>query len=379
MSLYCEKCGLTKDEKEFYITKRTDKYPTGHLNQCKKCITLGVDNWDPETYKWILQEIDVPYIEDEWNKILSKWGADPKKLTGTTILGKYLSKMKLKQYKNDGWDDSDRINQQKTEEKVNSMRAQGYSGDEIEELLKQDRLPPKPKTLAAAGMQQPDTTVEFPQGPDPADDFESELSDEEKKMLLLKWGRGYRVDEWVHMEQLYQDMMNSYDIQGAGQKDTLLLICKASLRANQLIDAGEIEGFQKAQKAYNDLMKSANLTAAQIKETEKDEIDSVGALVAMCEKDGFIPRFYVDKPNDKVDRVLQDMQKYTRDLVTEELGLGNLIENAMKQLEREKEQIHAASAGDIEKQEEDELFSYNANELEDQDFVEFEEATRGDE
>ena len=96
MSLYCEKCGLTKDEKEFYITKRTDKYPTGHLNQCKKCITLGVDNWDPETYKWILQEIDVPYIEDEWNKILSKWGTDPKKLTGTTILGKYLSKMKLK-------------------------------------------------------------------------------------------------------------------------------------------------------------------------------------------------------------------------------------------------------------------------------------------
>ena len=286
--------------------------------------------------------------------------------------------MKLKQYKDDRWADSERINEEKRQEKINNMRAQGYSAQEIEELLKQDRLPPKPKTLAAASIQQPDTTAEFPQGPDPADEFESELSDEEKKMLLLKWGRGYRVDEWVHMEQLYQDMMNSYDIQGAGQKDTLLLICKASLRANQLIDAGEIEGFQKAQKAYNDLMKSANLTAAQIKETEKDEIDSVGALVAMCEKDGFIPRYYIDKPNDKVDRVIQDMQKYTRDLVTEELGLGNLIENSVKQLEREREQIHAASAGDIEKQEEDELFSYNANELEDQDFIEFDEAMEGD-
>ena len=176
------------------------------------------------------------------------------------------------------------------------------------------------------------------------------------------------------MEQLYQDMMNSYDIQGAGQKDTLLMICKASLRANQLIDAGDIEGFQKAQKAYNDLMKSANLTAAQIKETEKEGIDSVGELVAICERDGFIPRYYVDKPKDKVDRVLQDMQKYTHDLVVEELGLGNLIENSVKQIEREREQIHAASAGDIEKKEEEELFSYNANEIEDQDFIDFNNA-----
>jgi len=68
------------------------------------------------------------------------------------------------------------------------------------------------------------------------------------------------------------------------------------------------------------------------------------------------------------------MQKYTHDLVVEELGLGNLIENSVKQIEREREQIHAASAGDIEKKEEEELFSYNANEIEDQDFIDFNNA-----
>ena len=373
MSQYCEKCGLTKDDKEFYTSKNLTKYPTGKLKQCKKCITMFVDNWEPDTYTWILEEIDVPYIKDEWDKLLR--ASEGKKLTGMTILGKYLSKMKLKQWKDYTWADGERLTQEAEEKKIAAMKAQGYTGEEIEEQLKMDRNPPKPKTLADAEIEGASNL-----GPvvDDHDDFEDNLSDEEKTVLRLKWGRGYRVDEWVRMEQLYRDMFKSYDIQGAGQKDTLIMICKASLRANQLIDAGDIEGFQKAQKAYNDLMKSANLTAAQIKEKEKDGIDSVGELVAMCEKDGFIPRYYIDSPKDKVDRVLQDMQKYTRDLVTEELGLGNLIENAAKNLERERAQIQAASAGDIERQEEEELFSYNANELEDQDFVDFDQTMEAD-
>jgi hypothetical protein len=54
-----------------------------------------VDNWNPRTYLWILEEIDVPYIEDEWNKLLERYGKDRTKITGMTILGRYLSKMKL--------------------------------------------------------------------------------------------------------------------------------------------------------------------------------------------------------------------------------------------------------------------------------------------
>jgi hypothetical protein len=37
--------------------------------------------------------------------------------------------------------------------------------------------------------------------------------------------------------------MNSYDIQGAGHEDTLKLVCKTSLKANQLIDINDVEGF----------------------------------------------------------------------------------------------------------------------------------------
>ena len=129
-------------------------------------------------------------------------------------------------------------------------------------------------------------------------------------------------------------------------------------------------------RVYDSLMKSGKFTAAQNKVSEEDEVDSVGELVAMCERDGFIPRYYVDKPQDKVDRVLQDMQKYTHDLVTEELGLENLIQTSLKALEQERAKIQAAAENgdDFEEQQEAELFDYEANILDDQDFADFQEA-----
>lgn len=96
---YCKTCGRTMDGDQFYASNRLDRYPDdGKLPECKKCITRHVDNWNPRTYLWILEEIDVPYIEDEWNKLLERYGKDRTKITGMTILGRYLSKMKLNQY-----------------------------------------------------------------------------------------------------------------------------------------------------------------------------------------------------------------------------------------------------------------------------------------
>ena len=97
MAHYCETCGRTMDDNQFYTSYNLEKYPNnGKLNQCKKCITMMVDNWNPETYTWILQEIDVPYLPDVWNKILKAHVDEGKKITSMTILGKYLSTMKLK-------------------------------------------------------------------------------------------------------------------------------------------------------------------------------------------------------------------------------------------------------------------------------------------
>ena len=122
-------------------------------------------------------------------------------------------------------------------------------------------------------------------------------------------------------------------------------------------------------------MKSGNFTAAQNKAGNADAIDSISELVLMCEKDGFIPRYYVDTPQDKVDRVLQDMQTYTRRLVTEEVGLGDRIEQALQEIERDKEKEAMGGILDSTEQAmEEALFSNEADAIiKDEEFIEFKE------
>ena len=125
---------------------------------------------------------------------------------------------------------------------------------------------------------------------------------------------------------------------------------------------------------YDAQMKAGKWTAAQNKTDDNELIDSIGELVAICEKDGFIPKYYIDSPKDKVDRIIQDMQIYTRELVTNELGLGNMIENALRAIEQEKESIQEAGeyAEALENSnEEDDLFDYDKNVIEDEDFQEY--------
>ena len=202
------------------------------------------------------------------------------------------------------------------------------------------------------------------------------LTDEDKLALRIKWGKTYKPDEWVQLEKLYNEMMESYDIQSAGHIDTLKMICKTSLKANQLLDIGDVDGAQKMIKMYDMLMKSGKFTAAQNKTESGNVVDSISELVMLCEKDGFLPRYYVDGPQDKVDRTLQDIQNYTHQLITEEMNLGNLIENAVKQIQidKEKEAIKDADAANDEEIFEAELFDEDKKAfLNDEDFEQLQE------
>ena len=142
-------------------------------------------------------------------------------------------------------------------------------------------------------------------------------------------------------------MMASYDIQGAGHKDTLKLICKTSLKANQLIDIGDIEGFQKMSKVYDSLMKSGKFTAAQNKAESGEFVDSIGELIELCEKEGYIERYYVEQPHDKVDLTIQDMQRYTRTLIEDETNISTMVEKALRENAKEDEEKAKNAESDI--------------------------------
>ena len=378
-SIYCEKCSKVLSAENFYKSKNLEKHPNGYQSLCKKCATMHVDNWNPDTYLWILEDCDVPWVPKEWNDLMAKYAKDRSKVTGTTIVGRYLSKMKLKQYADYRWADTNYFKEKAETELRTQMKAQGYGASDIDSAIQKTiydaptggvDAPPPPPTPAE--MNSPYDSIT---GAPTMSAAELGLTDEDILYLSVKWGKLYKPEEWVYLEKLYNDMMESYDIQTAGHIDTLKMICKTSLKCNQLVDLGDVEGFQKMSKVYNDLMKSGNFTAAQNKIDKGEYVDSISELVAICESQGFIPRYYTDGPQDKVDRVLQDMQSYTYRLIMEETNLSNLLENAISQIERDKakEASGAAEAAGDESSLEDELFQEVKHDRTTEDYQDFQD------
>lgn len=378
-SYKCQKCGKVLDEGQFYTYKNGTK-----TELCKKCLTMHIDNFDESTYLWLLEKMDVPYVPAEWNSLRDKaYAKDAEKMNGMSVFGKYLSKMKLKQWKEYSWADSEKLQAEaaaKAEnngvEKNEAFEAElqaKYEAGEISEAeyktlmsvpaqikAEEDR----PATNPYLGPDNPYNEQEmFPEEelPDPS----AELTQEDKIYLAMKWGRMYKLAEWVELEKTYNEMMDSFDIQDADTKNTLILLCKTTLKANQALDSGDIEGFQKLSKVQESLRKSAKFTAAQNKEKKDDFIDCVGELVLMCEKEGFIPRYATDIPQDKVDITLKDMQNYTRKLVTQDLGFGQQIEDALKKIQLQKELEAQEDANEPEKLSTEDYENY-FNEIEEQ-------------
>lgn len=346
----CQKCGKMLDEDtQFYTYKNGEK-----TEMCKKCLTMHIDNWDPSTYLWLLEKMDVPYVPVEWDVLRDRAFAKNPNLNGMSVFGKYLSKMKLKQWKNYGWADSDRL-QALNEEKRTAQEAERAAFDaEIKEKFEAGEISEAEyKTMVSSQVQhqeyvnapiaQPNTTMDRYYDENTTivnnqlDSSVAQLTSDDKIYLAMKWGALYKPQEWIELERSYEEMTNSFDIQDADTINTLILICKTNLKMNQALDCGDIEGFQKLSKVSESLRKSAKFTAAQNKEEKNDYVDCVGELVAMCEREGYIPRFETDIPQDKVDLTLKDMKSYLYKLVTQDLGFGQQIEDALKKIQIQKE------------------------------------------
>ena len=348
-SKQCIKCNKTMDENtQFYTYKNGDK-----TAMCKKCLTMHIDNFNPETYLWLLQDMDVPYVEAEWRVLRDRAFAKNPNLNGMSVFGKYLSKMKLKQWNQYGWADTERLkmlNEEKSKKQLAEkeqfeaqIKAQ-FDNGEITEAQYKTLISTETQNedyYAGTGpmLHIPSAAADNPYNENTFIDESllsgpaAQLTEEDKIYLAMKWGRLYQPADWIELERNYNEMMNSFDIQDADTINTLVLLCKTNLKMNQAIDCGDVEGFQKLSKVSESLRKSAKFTAAQNKEQKNDYVDSVGELVAMCERDGFIPRFATDIPQDKVDLTLKDMNSYVHKLVTQDLGFGQQIEDALKKIQ----------------------------------------------
>ena len=363
---YCEKCNKWMGENEFFTYKDGSK-----TEFCKQCLTMHIDNFDESTFLWLLKKMDVPYIPAEWNTLRDRiYEKDPSKLKSGSVFGRYLSKMKLKQWRQYGWEDTEKLQEEYAETAAKHEEEARQREQEAKEKFDNGEISEAEyKTLLTASTKHKDApAVAVPVGQLPGSvgfdesqfmsedelgDPGAELTQDDKIFLAMKWGRLYKPSEWVQLEKMYAEMTQSFDIQDADTINTLLLICKTNLKMNQALDSGDLDGYQKLSRVSDNLRKSAKFTAAQNKEEKNDFVDSVGEIITLCEKEGFIPKYVTDVPQDKVDQTLKDMNDYLHKLVTQDLGFGQQIEDALKKIQIQKEMNEAAEAEGYELQDED--------------------------
>ena len=186
-----------------------------------------------------------------------------------------------------------------------------------------------------------------------------ELTQDDIRMLSIKWGEDYRPSEWLRLEEMYRKYTSEFEM-NVDREEVLKKMCKTSLKMDQALDEGNIQDYVKLQSAFDSLRKSGKFTEAQNKDKQEKYLDSIGELVAAVEKQGgIIPQFdyQFETTQDKVDFTLKDMQSYTYNLVRNEMGLGNLIETYIQKLDEQQAQTAPMSLGDglITSREEEEL------------------------
>ena len=359
----CIKCGKTKKETSFFKMKDGQR-----CDWCKDCLTMHIDNRKPDTFKWILEMFDVPYIESVWVEQTNKqYQKNPGKFGPASVIGQYIRTMNMAQYADYHYSDSDQINNRERLAAQGIQQAKDIDPNYEENLRKKYEAGEITKaayetlSFGNAGPQLnsdiPDHTytyedengeetlkVDVPEfRKDIQTDYENkivdELTDKDMQYLLVKWGITYTPTEWVKLENTYQKYAAEYEL-NVDREESLIQICKVHLKMDKALDVEDYQGYQKLATVYEQLRKSAKFTEAQNKEEQTRDIDSIGELVAFVEREGgAIPEFDdpIEYPQDKVDFTIRDMKNYVNRLVKEELGLGDLIESYIENLKKKKD------------------------------------------
>ena len=369
MAKTCSKCGRTIPESNFWKMKNKE-----HFHMCKDCLLQEVDDRDPETFLWILEGFDVPYVEGLWQDIaVTAYNRDPIKYNHkTSVLGRYIRSGNMKPWRQWGWKDTDKANEyyiglhgvkkEVSEEAKQELKKQLEAGEiseaefnartsDVEEPVAYS----EPVGASALGynkklkMPEPATTQDKTQQvawemPMSIKEREQKLKDDltEEDMLYLaaKWGTNWRPSEWIALEQMYTAYADEYEL-NVDRENTLRQICKTSVKMDQALENDDIQTYKSLAQAQDQLRKSAKFTEMQNKEgTNADAVSSIGQLVAMIEKAGSIipqKQYTINYEPDIVDMTLQDTQRYLATLVRNEMGLGDIIESYIEKLEKAQE------------------------------------------
>ena len=271
-SKVCNKCGCDRPP-EFYVKTRSWFYPDGYLPICNSCIEryLVAAGFDWDAVDKLCQYADLPFVPAEFERLHD--------MNGDKVFPVYAAVFESAEYESLGW--ADYFSEFKR------LRAEGSIDDELPEVREAKR-----------------------------------------KKMREKWGANYDQDEIYYLENLFNGLLSTQNVNGALQIDQAIKICKLSAAIDSAIRSGE--QFDKLLVAYDKMVKTAEFTPRNVKNI--NDFDTMGELVKWLEKKGWRNRFYDNVTRDIVDETIKNFQAFNQRLYTNESGIGDEITRRIEAL-----------------------------------------------
>ena len=280
MGKNCRKCG-EYHRQDMYIKSNSWFFPDGYIDICNSCLDkyLG-DCMDIDKADKLCQYMDIPFDLNSWMTIVNSNGRGSFKI-----------------YVNQNWG-----------KKYDTIQWKDVHNEWKEIIESNDRT----KITA--------------------------LSKKDMRELQEKWGTQFNDEQLLYFENMYNEIDKTQSITTAIQKDNARKMCMLSYQIEKAIwkdDEGYGKGGTEVKaliSSYDQLAKAADFTPKTAKNV--GDFESIGELCAFLEKRGFKNKFYDWVPRDEVDKVMQNLQKYTKRIVVGETNIAEELNNKLDQIEQ---------------------------------------------
>lgn len=268
----CNRCGGSFSTDAFAPTKSIF-YADGALPICNSCISDYLINasFDWEAVDKLCQWADIPFVPKEWERL--------REMNGDNVFPVYAEVFAQSEYEGLGWSDYYKA--------YSELKASGEIDGEI-----------------------------------------PGLAEKKRRQLQERWGPNYDDEALRYLENLYNGLMTTQNVNGALQVDQAIKICKMSYEIDNRIREGS--DFDKLLASYDKLVKAAEFTPKNVKNI--NDFDSVGELVRWLEKKGWRNTFYDKVSRDVVDETIKNIQAFNQRLYVNESGIGEEITSRLEAL-----------------------------------------------
>lgn len=273
----CTHCGESFGPDGFAPTNSVF-YPDGVIPICNGCLRDWLQEQD---FSWdaadrICQYAGIPFVPKEWERL--------RELNGDNVFPKYAEVFLAAEYDGLGWNDYFK--------EFKKLKDHNMIEDEL-----------------------------------------PGISDQKRAKQRKRWGANYDDEALDYLDNLFDGLMSTQNVNGDLQIDQARKICKMSYEIDCRIREGS--DFDKILSSYDKLIKAAEFTPKNVKNI--NDFDTAGELVRWMEKNGWRNRFYDKVTRDVVDETMKNLENFNQRLYTNESGIGDEITRRVEALKTARE------------------------------------------